>query len=49
MIQKKLLQLFDLTTKSNYLLCIGSQRKIASSEQEAAKQGLINLGLSLNY
>jgi dsRNA-specific ribonuclease len=46
---KVFLQLFDLTTKSNYILCIGSQRKIVSSEQEAAKQGLINLGLSLNY
>lgn len=44
----------DLFTKvtegdGNYILCLGSQRKVVSSEQLAAKQGLLNLNLDLNF
>jgi dsRNA-specific ribonuclease len=41
----------DLFNKlsGSYILCIGSERRVVSAEQEAAKQGLINLGLDLNY
>jgi hypothetical protein len=44
-------ELFNKVTEgeTNYILCLGSQRKVVSSEQMAAKQGLINLNLDLNF
>ena len=41
--------LFNKITEGNFILCLGSGRKITQSEQLAAKQGLKNLNLSLNY
>ena len=35
--------------ETKYILCIGSAQKIINAEQAAAKQGLINLNLSLEY
>jgi hypothetical protein len=35
--------------KDNFILCIGTARKVTAAEQEAAKIGLINYGLDLNY
>jgi len=42
-------ELFTKITNGSYIMCLGSQRRIVSSEQMAAKQGLLNLNLSLNY
>jgi len=36
-------------SKNNYILCIGSDTKVVSSEQKAARIGLINLGLDQDY
>lgn len=43
--------LFNKITEgeTNYILCLGSSRRVVSSEQMAAKKGLENLNLSLNY
>lgn len=42
-------ELFKEISNQNYILCIGSAKKITAAEQSAAKQGLINLGLDLMY
>lgn len=44
-------ELFNKVTEgeTNYILCLGSQRRVVSSEQAAAKQGLLNLNLDLNF
>lgn len=41
--------LFKQISKGNYILCLGESKKIVSSEQIAAKQGLVNLNLDQNY
>lgn len=41
--------LFNLTSQGNYILCIGTGRKVVNAEQEAAKQGLEILNLDQNY
>lgn len=41
--------LFTQISKGNYILCLGESKKIVSSEQIAAKQGLVNLNLDQNY
>lgn len=41
--------LFKKITDGNYILCLGSAKKITASEQLAAKQGLLNLQLDVNY
>lgn len=41
--------LFSQISKGNYIICLGESKKIVSSEQIAAKQGLINLNLDQNY
>lgn len=42
-------KLLVLREKQNYILGIGFGRKVTESEQLAAKQGLLNLNLHLNY
>jgi dsRNA-specific ribonuclease len=42
-------KLFTLRENGNYILGIGFGRKVTESEQSAAKQGLLNLNLHLNY
>lgn len=42
-------EMFLKINKNNYILCLGSQRKVTSAEQMAAKQGLLNLNLDLNF
>lgn len=42
-------KLFETVSIGNYILCLGSQRKLTASEQMAAKQGLENLNLDQNY
>lgn len=42
-------KLFTIVSSGNYILCIGSARRIINAEQEAAKQGLVNLILDQNY
>jgi dsRNA-specific ribonuclease len=42
-------ELFNIVANGSYILCIGLQKKVVSAEQEAAKQGLINLNLDQNY
>ena len=41
--------LFDIVSNNNYIICIGNGRKVVNAEQEAAKQGLVNLNLDQNY
>lgn len=41
--------LFNIMSQGNYVLCIGSGRKVVNAEQEAAKQGLEILNLDQNY
>jgi ribonuclease-3 len=41
--------LFNTLNSGNYIVCIGTGRKVIQSEQEAAKQGLVNLNLDQNY
>lgn len=41
--------LFSQISKGNYIICLGESKKIVSSEQIAAKQGLVNLNLDQNY
>lgn len=42
-------KLFDLVSNNNYILCIGTGRKVVIAEQEAAKKGLEILNLDQNY
>jgi dsRNA-specific ribonuclease len=42
-------QLFNEISNNNYIICLGNSKKIVNAEQAAAKQGLINLNLNLNY
>lgn len=42
-------ELYETVTKGKFVLCLGHQRKIVSAEQMAAKQGLINLNLDLDF
>jgi dsRNA-specific ribonuclease len=42
-------ELSDAVAQGKFILCLGSQRKVTSSEQMAAKQGLINLNLDLDF
>lgn len=39
----------EVSENNNYILCIGSAKKIVSSDQEAAKKALETLGLDQNY
>lgn len=41
--------LFTLVSNQNYILCIGTGRKVVNAEQEAAKKGLEILNLDQNY
>lgn len=41
--------LFNTVNSGNYIICIGTGRKIIMAEQAAAKQGLVNLNLDQNY
>ena len=41
--------LFHKITDGNYILCLGSAKKVTMAEQLAAKQGLLNLNLDLDY
>ena len=41
--------LFNIVNTSNYIMCLGTGRKVIMAEQAAAKQGLINLNLDQNY
>lgn len=41
--------LFNKVNSDNFILCIGTGKKVVQSEQAAAKQGLINLNLDQNY
>jgi dsRNA-specific ribonuclease len=41
--------LFNIMSQGNYILCIGSGRKVVNAEQEAAKKGLEILNLDQNY
>ena len=41
--------LFHKITDNNYILCLGSAKKVTMAEQLAAKQGLLNLNLDLDY
>lgn len=41
--------LFNIVSQGNYILCIGSGRKVVNAEQEAAKKGLEILNLDQNY
>jgi dsRNA-specific ribonuclease len=41
--------LFNTVNSGNYIICLGSGRKIIMAEQDAAKQGLINMNLDQNY
>jgi dsRNA-specific ribonuclease len=43
------LTLFEAVSKGSYILSLGSDLKVVSSEQMCAKQGLQNLLLDLNY
>ena len=43
------LELFNKITHDNYILCIGIGGKVTEAEQMAAKQGLVNLNLPMNY
>jgi dsRNA-specific ribonuclease len=42
-------KLFELYEKDNYILGIGFGKKVIQSEQECAKQCMINLDLDMNY
>ena len=44
-------ELFNKVTEGDphHILCLGSSRRVVSSEQAAAKQGLLNLNLDLNF
>ena len=46
---KLYLELFDKVTQKQYILCIGIGGKVTEAEQMAAKQGLVNLNLPMNY
>jgi dsRNA-specific ribonuclease len=41
--------LFSIVSEGNYILCIGTGRKVVNAEQEAAKKGLELLNLDQNY
>lgn len=41
--------LFNKISDGNYILCLGSAKKVVAAEQSAAKQGLLNLNLDLDY
>lgn len=41
--------LFGVASSGSYIICLGSDRRVVSAEQMAAKQGLINLNLDQNY
>lgn len=41
--------LFSIVSQGNYILCIGTGRKVVNAEQEAAKKGLEILNLDQNY
>jgi dsRNA-specific ribonuclease len=41
--------LFSIVSEGNYILCIGTGRKVVNAEQEAAKKGLEILNLDQNY
>lgn len=41
--------LFSIVSNGNYILCIGTGRKVVNAEQEAAKKGLEILNLDQNY
>jgi dsRNA-specific ribonuclease len=41
--------LFTIVSQGNYILCIGTGRKVVNAEQEAAKKGLEILNLDQNY
>jgi dsRNA-specific ribonuclease len=43
------IELVSKVNNGNFILCIGQAKKVVSSEQIAAKQGLINLNLDLDY
>lgn len=42
-------EIYKKVLDGNYILCLGNARKVIISEQNAAKQGLLNLNLELNY
>jgi dsRNA-specific ribonuclease len=42
-------ELIKKVNDGHYILCIGSQRRVVSAEQMAAKQGLENLGLDQDF
>lgn len=46
---KIFLQLMDLVSKGNWLVGIGIGKKVINAEQEAAKEGLVTLGLPLDF
>jgi len=41
--------LFSIVSQGNYILCVGTGRKVVNAEQEAAKKGLEILNLDQNY
>lgn len=41
--------LFNIVTSNSYIICLGNGRSKTASEQNAAKQGLVNLNLDQNY
>jgi dsRNA-specific ribonuclease len=46
---KVFLKLMDMVSQNNYIVGIGVGKKVTIAEQEAAREGLLNLGLDLNY
>lgn len=46
---KVFLKLMEMVSQNNYIVGIGVGKKVTIAEQEAAREGLLNLGLDLNY
>ncbi|MEY3420067.1 MAG: Cafeteria roenbergensis virus, partial [Bacteroidota bacterium] len=43
------LQLMDLVSKNQWIVGIGTGKKVINAEQEAAREGLVTLGLALDF